>query len=295
MTSRPTTWADVAAQAEDGRKPGVPGWVPIAGVAGTVSIGLGAFWLSFATLADLATRSGISAARAWVWPLIVDGVIVVATIAVVALDAHGVRATRYPWFLLVACAAISVTANAVHALVSRPTAFPATVAAAVSAVPPLVLLAVTHLTVALCRRTQAEPPATAAHDTRTPRAEADLAPGSRSPQRTALPGPRRTRGGPGRERSRQLRVSAARLRQSDSLTNAQIASRLGVHPSTVSRWLRNPAGPPSVPGNPAQQGEATPQPTHSRSGPNQPQTSNPATADRPADIRLRRNPDDRRL
>ncbi len=54
-------------------------------VVGTVFIAVGAFWLSFTALADLARRSGIVATQAWAWPLIVDGIIVVGTVAVVAL------------------------------------------------------------------------------------------------------------------------------------------------------------------------------------------------------------------
>src|SRR5699024_11929150 len=65
---------------------------------------------------DLAVRSGIVAGQAWIWPLLVDGLIVVATVAVVALDGH--RAAWYPWTLLIASAGMSVTANAAHALVT---------------------------------------------------------------------------------------------------------------------------------------------------------------------------------
>ena len=54
-------------------------------MVGTVFIALGAFWLSFTALADLAARSGVDRGQAWAWPLIVDGIIVVATVAVVAL------------------------------------------------------------------------------------------------------------------------------------------------------------------------------------------------------------------
>jgi hypothetical protein len=64
----------------DGRR-----WAAMTAVAGTVFIAAGAFWLSFTSLADLAARSGIGAGQAWAWPLIVDGIIVVATVAVVAL------------------------------------------------------------------------------------------------------------------------------------------------------------------------------------------------------------------
>ena len=69
-------------------------------IAGTVLIAAFAFWLSFTALSDLARRSGVDAGQAWAWPLIVDGLIVVATVAVVALD--GQRAAWYPWLLLMA-------------------------------------------------------------------------------------------------------------------------------------------------------------------------------------------------
>ena len=55
-------------------------WVVGASIIGTVLLGVGAFWLSFTALADLASRAGTAVGLAWVWPLIVDGVIVIATI-----------------------------------------------------------------------------------------------------------------------------------------------------------------------------------------------------------------------
>ena len=69
-------------------------WAGRTAVVGTVFIALGAFWLSFTALADLAARSGVDRGQAWAWPLIVDGIIVVATVAVVALA--GQRSAWYP-------------------------------------------------------------------------------------------------------------------------------------------------------------------------------------------------------
>ena len=136
------------------------GWAVVTAASGTVLIGAGAFWLSFTALADLAVRSGIGGGQAWIWPLLVDGLIVVATVAVVALD--GRRAAWYPWALLIAGALMSVTANAAHALVTAEASVPGLLAATVAAVPPLVLLASTHLTVVLIRstRTTTTPPQT---------------------------------------------------------------------------------------------------------------------------------------
>jgi hypothetical protein len=124
-------------------------WVVATGIAGTVFIAGFAFWLSFTALTHLAMRAGIDARQAWAWPLIVDGIIVVATVAVVALrerQGHG-----YSWFLLVSGALVSVTANAVQAAMPAGMNLPPALAAAVSAVPPVVLLAITHLTVVLAR------------------------------------------------------------------------------------------------------------------------------------------------
>src|SRR5690625_7280661 len=135
-------------------------WAASTAVAGTVFIAAGAFWLSFTSLADLAARSGIGAGQAWAWPLIVDGIIVVATVAVVALA--GQRSAWYPWALLVGGALVSVTANAIHAVVAADADVPRILAASVAAVPPVALLALTHLTVILTRTPEAKANAPAA-------------------------------------------------------------------------------------------------------------------------------------
>lgn len=194
-------------------------------VAGTVFIALGAFWQSFTSLSALVRACGIPAARAWMWPLIVDGVIVVATVSVVAMSGSGQdhQATRYPWLLLIAGAAISVLANASRAIVAADARVPSVLAALVAAVPPVVLVAITHLTVELTRR----PVSTPAPAGERPARDRRLA----QPTAAGMAG----RGGSVGE--------ALRLRTDTSLTNRQIAARLGVHPSTVGRWLKSPDGP----------------------------------------------------
>lgn len=161
------------------------GWAVVAAASGTVIIGAGAFWLSFTALADLAARSGIPVGQAWIWPLLVDGLIVVATVAVVALDGH--RTAWYPWSLLIAGALVSVTANAAHALIAALVSVPGLLAATVAAVPPLVLLASTHLTVILIRSTKHDP--TTPPSAGVPEMEMNhrLVPGGQSPALTAEP------------------------------------------------------------------------------------------------------------
>ncbi|GAA3708519.1 hypothetical protein GCM10022377_22900 [Zhihengliuella alba] len=119
-------------------------------VGATVVIAVGAFILSFAALTDLAQRSGIEAHLAWIWPIIVDGMIVAATVAIVALNGHERRAMIYPWSLLFFGAIVSTAANSVHAILtveSTQSGIPPVVSALVAAMPPVVLLAITHLTV----------------------------------------------------------------------------------------------------------------------------------------------------
>jgi hypothetical protein len=184
-------------------------------VTGTVFIAAGAFWLSFTALADLARRSGVDAGQAWAWPLIVDGIIVVATVAVVAQA--GQRSAWYPWLLLAAGALLSVTANAIHAVVAADADVPSLLAACVAAVPPLVLLAITHLTVILTRPISAPGPEADSEPEPVPDIEPAVL--------TSLPV---------RPPDREL---AARLRDEAGWSNKAIARHLGVHPSTVGRWF----------------------------------------------------------
>ena len=124
--------------------------VLLTAVGTTVVIAVGAFILSFAALTDLAQRSGIEAHLAWIWPIIVDGMIVASTVAIVALNGHSRRAMVYPWTLLFFGAIVSTAANSVHAILTVDairSGIPPIVSALVAAMPPVVLLAITHLTV----------------------------------------------------------------------------------------------------------------------------------------------------
>jgi hypothetical protein len=188
-------------------------------IVGTVFIAIGAFWLSFTSLTDLARRSGISASQAWAWPLIVDGIIVVATVAAVALARS--RAAWYPWVLLAGGAAVSVAANATHAIVAEDTDVPLFLAASVASVPPLVLLAITHLTSVLMRHvsTQPTPPGPLPVKVVTATSE------------------------PVGEEGKQAHASSLRAL---GWSNSAIAKHLEVHPSTVGRWLRGHVVAPTV-------------------------------------------------
>ena len=128
-------------------------WVGRTSVAGTTLLAVGGFVLSFAALRDLAVRVGMPADLAWLWPLLIDGMIVEATLAVVALAQRGSRAVWYAWFLLAVGAVVSVGSNGVHAMLTGH----GWAGAAAASVPPVVLLATTHLTVLLMAAPESPP------------------------------------------------------------------------------------------------------------------------------------------
>jgi Protein of unknown function (DUF2637) len=118
----------------------------VAAVLITVGIGAASFVLSFAALRDLAGRAGIPGQLAWLWPMIVDGTILQATMAVVALAGHRdqERSRRYFWIVLSSSAAVSVGANAMHAVIPGSTPLSPWLAGAIAVVAPVSLLASTH-------------------------------------------------------------------------------------------------------------------------------------------------------
>ncbi|MGN7862927.1 DUF2637 domain-containing protein [Microbacterium sp. 22303] len=215
-------------------------------VIGTLLLAFGAFWLSFTTLADLATLAGISAGRAWVWPLIVDGVVLEATISIVALRRQARTARRYAWILLAAGAAVSVAANVAHAVVTADTRVPSIVSALVASVPPLVLLAMTHLTVELTH-SNATTPDPGPQPTRSLVAAPALTASTSPMLEGASSEPASAQGRSGRPKTARRRPPAdpATRRRAVELAaqkvpQRQIAEELGVHPTTVGRWLAAP-------------------------------------------------------
>lgn len=210
MTAIPATLLSPVAAARP-----VSGWVVGTAVAGTLVIAGGAFWLSFTTLTHLAELAGISATQSWVWPLIVDGLIVVATVAAVALNPHGWKVAWYPWALLFGGTLISVAANATHAILTAPAGFPRLIAAVISSVPPLMLLATTHLTVVLTSHTRTSAAFPTSLTDTTPEADAEG-----EPVGDAV----------------RLQLEAVQLHQL-RWSNRRIARALDVHPSTIGRWL----------------------------------------------------------
>lgn len=98
-----------------------------------LAIALGAFVLSYDALRDLARTNSIRDGLAWIFPLIVDGFIVVASLAVLR---NGLMAepTLLAWVLVVLFVALSVAFNVIHASDTD------LIGKVIAAVPPLALV-----------------------------------------------------------------------------------------------------------------------------------------------------------
>ncbi|AWK76431.1 excisionase (plasmid) [Rhodococcus oxybenzonivorans] len=132
----------------------------IVAIAIAVGITTGAFVLSFAVQRDLALQAGIPHYLTWIFPAIVDGAILGATIAVVALSKIGGSAIGKRFFLGLAVVVvfISVFGNANHAYRAGEAAarnvaagielgytpLSPTGASLIAIIPPLLVLAFTH-------------------------------------------------------------------------------------------------------------------------------------------------------
>ena len=118
-------------------------WVQPTSAAGVLGIGAAAFLLSYDALHSLALASGVRPGLARIWPGVLDGFIVVATLTVVAAK-RASRSTWYPWALVVLFSAASVAFNILHAI-DQALAPAGWVAAMVFAMPPVALVLATHL------------------------------------------------------------------------------------------------------------------------------------------------------
>jgi hypothetical protein len=135
----------------------MPGrWTYWVSAGGVVILAAAAFTLSYDALHQLALDSQVRPSLAWLWPVVIDGTIVVALLTVLAAKC----ATRagYPWTLAGLFSAASVAFNIAHAP-DRP------VAQLVFAMAPIALVFTTHLLMQQVswRRRHAEPGRPAAH------------------------------------------------------------------------------------------------------------------------------------
>lgn len=126
----------------------------------TVIVAGGSAVLSFNALTALAVAAGITPNLAWMWAIVVDGFILIATISVFALRKRGPRALAWPFFILGLFVVISIIGNGLHPaieadqlnLTNSPNLteggrLPFWAAAIVTAVPPVALFLAIHLLV----------------------------------------------------------------------------------------------------------------------------------------------------
>lgn len=116
-------------------------------VAITAAIAVSSFILSFAALSDLARRTGSwTGWLPYLWPGIVDGAIVLATMGILATAAYpDQRKNRqFFWAMLAVGALVSIGGNALHAILPATAPLPTALAFAVACVPPAGILGSTH-------------------------------------------------------------------------------------------------------------------------------------------------------
>jgi hypothetical protein len=113
------------------------GWTYRVSAAGVLVLAAAAFTLSYDALHQLALDSRVRPGLAWLWPVVIDGTIVVALLTVLAAKRAG-REAGYPWVLAGLFSLASVAFNVAHAP-ERP------VARLVFAMAPVALVLTTHL------------------------------------------------------------------------------------------------------------------------------------------------------
>jgi hypothetical protein len=112
-------------------------WTYRVSAAGVIVLAAAAFTLSYDALHQLALDSRVRPGLAWLWPVVIDGTIVVALLTVLAAKRAAARA-GYPWALAGLFSAASVAFNIAHAP-DRP------IAQLVFAMAPVALVLTTHL------------------------------------------------------------------------------------------------------------------------------------------------------
>ncbi|NCL75706.1 helix-turn-helix domain-containing protein [Rhodococcus sp. YH1] len=116
-------------------------WIAVTTSATIAALALA---LSFVALSTLASWAGWGHWESKAWAVVVDGLIVVATLSVYA-DPHR---RAYPWAILSVASLGSLAGNVTHAVLA-PGALAVGLSAAIAATPPLAHLVATHLTVRL--------------------------------------------------------------------------------------------------------------------------------------------------
>jgi hypothetical protein len=229
-------------------------WTYRVSAAGVLVLAAAAFTLSYDALHQLALDSRVRPALAWLWPVVIDGTIVVALLTVLAAKRAATRA-GYPWLLVGLFSAASVAFNIAHAP-DRP------VAQLVFAMAPVALVLTTHLLMqqAGWRRPQPDRTAQQAGPEPAPR---------HTPADHPAPEPANAdRGAQLGARARVLAAYQAQLAAGQTLTGAGLARAAGVSERYGQRLLAEFTADPTRASQP--NGNA---PAHSRGHRHDPTTT----------------------
>lgn len=150
----------------------------------TVAIALMAFILSFDALRTLAVACGAQPGLSWMFPLIIDAPVLAFTWATWVFKTRGLG-QAYPWAMLLVFSAVSLVGNALHAhpVETNGLLLPDWGASLLMTMPPVALLATSHMIVRAASRSfdmdDPEPAAEAVPD--VPRDMDDPAPAPGAP------------------------------------------------------------------------------------------------------------------
>jgi hypothetical protein len=214
-------------------------WTYWVSAAGVVVLAAAAFTLSYDALHQLALDSRVRPALAWLWPVVIDGTIVVALLTVLAAKRAAAR-VGYPWALAGVFSAASVAFNIAHAP-DRP------VAQLVFAMAPVALVLTTHLLMQQVGWRRVTPGPTAAV------AEQQAGPEAAHPHRSGdhpAPEPHEpNRGAPAGARSRVRAAYEAQLEAGETPTGAGLARATGVSERYGQRLLAEFTADPTSTGH----------------------------------------------
>lgn len=120
--------------------------VTVVAVLITTGVGAASFRLSFAALKDLAIRAHIPPDLGWLWPCIVDGTILIATMGAIVMQyRQRPRHERwYFWGVLVVSVVVSIGSNAIHSILPLDQPLGPWLTGFIAGVAPVSLVATTH-------------------------------------------------------------------------------------------------------------------------------------------------------
>jgi Protein of unknown function (DUF2637) len=202
-------------------------WTGRVSAAGVLVLAAAAFTLSYDALHQLALDSRVRPALAWLWPVVIDGTIVVALLTVLAANRAAARA-GYPWALAGLFSLASVAFNIAHAP-DRP------VAQLVFAMAPVALVLTTHLLMQQVgwRRATPRAPAPGAEQQAGSEAAHPHRPGDRSAPEPAA----RDQGAQAGARARVRAAYEAQVAAGQTPTGAGLARAAGVSERYGQRLL----------------------------------------------------------